>query len=133
MEEKRKDIQDETDVELLVNSFYTKVRNDALLDAIFAPVIKNNWDVHLKKMVDFWSTLLLYTRKYNGDPLPKHMPFNISKQHFDRWLQLFNETVDELFEGIIAENAKKRASSIGRIMKAVKGISDTEVNSQDLK
>ena len=132
MEENRKDIVDEADVELLVNGFYTKVRNDDLLDAVFGPVIKNNWNNHLKVMVDFWSTLLLYTRKYSGDPLPKHLPLEISKEHFDRWILLFNETVDELFVGVIAENAKKRASSIAKIMKAVKGISDVEVNNQGL-
>jgi len=128
MEDKPRDIQDETDVELLVNSFYTKVRNNALLDAVFSSVINGNWDVHLKLMVDFWSTLLLYTRKYNGDPLPKHLPLELSKEHFDQWIGLFNETVDELFAGVIAENAKKRASSIAKIMKAVKGISDVNVN-----
>lgn len=132
MEVQKRDIQDETDVNLLVNRFYIKVRNDGILDVVFAPVIKNNWDVHLKLMVDFWSTLLLYTRKYNGDPLPKHLPLEISKEHFDRWIQLFNETVDELFAGVIAENAKKRASSIAKIMKAVKGIPDVEVINQGL-
>ncbi|WP_449436802.1 group III truncated hemoglobin [Pedobacter steynii] len=131
MEEKRKDIENETDVELLVNSFYTKVRNDVLLDAVFAPVIKENWDAHLKLMVDFWSTLLLYTRKYNADPLSKHLPLELSRAHFDRWIDLFNETVDESFVGEIAENAKKRVLSIARIMKAVKGISDVEVDNQN--
>ncbi|NRF39538.1 MULTISPECIES: group III truncated hemoglobin [Pedobacter] len=123
MEEQRKDIDTETDVELLVNEFYTKVRNDELLDPIFAAVIKGNWDTHLKLMVDFWSTLLLYTRKYVGAPLPKHLPLKLSNEHFDRWIKLFSETVDELFIGVIAENAKNRALSIARIMKATKGIS----------
>lgn len=130
IKEQRKDIENETDVELLVNSFYTKVRNDVLLDAVFAPVIKGNWAVHLKLMVDFWSTLLLYSRKYNADPLAKHLPLRLSKAHFDQWIHLFNETVDELFVGGIAENAKKRALSIARIMKAVKRISDVEVDNQ---
>ncbi|MHB1179871.1 MAG: group III truncated hemoglobin, partial [Daejeonella sp.] len=61
-------------------------------------------------------------KKYKDDPMPKHLPLAIGKEHFDRWLQLFNETIDELFEGKIAENARKRASSIARIMKAVKEI-----------
>lgn len=130
MKVQTRDIQDETDVDLLVNTFYIKVRNDELLDTVFAPVIKNNWDAHLQLMVGFWSTLLLYTRKYSGDPLPKHLPLKISKEHFERWIQLFNETVDELFVGVIAENAKKRASSIAKIMKAVKGISNVEVENQ---
>lgn len=130
MEVLKRDIQDERDVELLVNNFYNQVRNDELLYAIFEPVIQNNWDAHLKLMADFWSTLLLYTKKYNGDPLPKHLPLNLSKLHFDRWLYLFSKTIDDMFDGQIAENAKKRASSIAKIMKAVKGISDNEVNKE---
>ena len=50
----------------------------------------------------------------------QHLPLPIGKEHFDRWLQLFNQTIDELFEGQIAENARKRAASIARIMLAVK-------------
>ena len=107
---------------ILVNAFYEKVRQDELLADVFNPIIKDNWDFHLKRMVDFWSTILLYTKKYKDDPMPKHLPLAIGNEHFDRWLQLFNETIDELFEGRIAENARKRASSIARIMKAVKEI-----------
>ena len=116
------DIFTEKDVAMLVNAFYEKVRQDELLAGVFNPIIKDNWDFHLKRMVDFWSTILLYTKKYKDDPMPKHLPLAIGKEHFDRWLQLFNETIDELFEGKIAENARKRASSIARIMKAVKEI-----------
>ncbi|HEY0669701.1 MAG TPA: group III truncated hemoglobin [Sphingobacteriaceae bacterium] len=118
------DILTEADIELLVNTFYTKVRQDDILAEVFNDVIKDKWDIHLKRMTDFWSTILLYTKKYKDDPLPKHMPLPIGQEHFDRWLQLFNETIDMLFEGQIAENARKRANSIARIMKAVKGISE---------
>lgn len=116
------DIMTESDVKVLVNAFYQKVREDEILEPVFAAVIKNNWDAHLARMTDFWSTLLLYTKKYKDDPMPKHLPLPIVKEHFDRWLQLFNQTIDELFEGEIAENARKRANSIARIMKAVKGV-----------
>lgn len=122
MEALRHDIVTETDVRALVETFYSKVRRDDLLAPIFEPVIGNNWDHHLGRMTDFWSTLLLYTRKFNDDPLPKHLPLTLIKAHFDRWLLLFHGTVDELFQGQIAENAKKRAYSIARIMKAVKNI-----------
>ena len=121
IEIEKHDILSETDVEVLVNTFYTKVRQDELLSDVFDPIVKD-WEKHLKLMTDFWSTLLLYTRKYNGDPLPKHLPLPVNKTHFDRWLLLFDATVDELFEGVVAENAKKRAASISRIMKAVKNI-----------
>lgn len=116
------DIITEKDVELLVNTFYDKIRKDEKLADIFNNIIKDNWAVHLVRMTDFWSTLLLYTKKYKDDPMPKHLPLNISKQHFERWLQLFNQTIDELFVGEIATNARKRAASIAMVMQAVKGI-----------
>ena len=118
------DILTEGDVRLLVNTFYDKVRKDEMLAPVFEPIIKDNWETHLLRMTDFWSTLLLYTKKYKDDPMPKHLPLSIGKDHFDRWLLLFNLTIDELFEGTIAENARKRANSIAKIMKAVKGISE---------
>ena len=116
------DILTEKDVAILVNAFYGKVRQDELLASVFNPIIKDNWDFHLKRMVDFWSTILLYTKKYKDDPMPKHLPLASGKEHFERWLKLFNETIDELFEGEIADNARKRANNIARIMKAVKEI-----------
>jgi len=122
MASEKQDIATEADVAVLVNAFYTKVRHDALLFPVFDAVIGDNWPRHLQRMTDFWSTLLLYTKKFNGDPLTKHLPLPIEKIHFDRWLHLFGETVDELFEGQVAENAKKRANSIAKIMKAVKNI-----------
>ncbi|RKD16149.1 sec-independent protein translocase TatC [Pelobium manganitolerans] len=124
----KREITSVADIELLVYTFYDKVRADALLFPIFDPVIKNNWPAHLQKMVRFWSTLLLYTREYKDDPLTSHMPLPLAKEHFERWLALFHQTLDDLFIGEIAENAKKRAFSIARIMKAVKGI-ETKENS----
>lgn len=118
------DIGNEEDVANLVHTFYAKVRADELLGPIFEPIIKDNWDPHLKRMVDFWSTILLYTRKYNDDPMPKHMQLPVEKQHFDRWLFLFNETLDDLFAGEIAENAKLRAASIAKIMLVIRSRKD---------
>jgi hemoglobin len=122
METQWHDIESETDVRQLVGAFYGKVRRDELLAPIFEPVIGDHWEHHLQRMTDFWSTLLLYTKKFSDDPLTKHLPLPLTKAHFDRWLMLFHETADELFRGQIAENAKKRANSIARIMKAVKQI-----------
>lgn len=119
-----KEIETENDIELLVHAFYDKVRNDDLLFPVFDDIIKDNWPAHLQKMVSFWSTLLLYTRTYEGDPLTTHIPLPLTFQHFERWLHLFGETVDARFTGQVAENAKKRASSIARIMKAVKDIKE---------
>ena len=82
------DILTEADVKLLVNTFYDKVRKDEILAPIFEPIIKDNWEPHLMRMTDFWSTILLYTKKYKDDPMPKHLPLPIDQAHFDRWLQL---------------------------------------------
>ncbi|WP_154647889.1 group III truncated hemoglobin [Pedobacter arcticus] len=122
MDSDKQDIATVADIENLVYSFYDKVRANESLFAVFDPIIKNNWPAHLAKMVSFWSTLLLYTREYKSDPLTSHMPLPLTKQHFETWMLLFTETLDELFKGEIAENAKKRAFSIARIMKAVKNI-----------
>ncbi|HET8827877.1 MAG TPA: group III truncated hemoglobin [Pelobium sp.] len=119
---KKKDISDVADIEKLVNTFYNKVKAEPTLFAVFDPIVKDNWPAHLQKMVKFWSTLLLYTREYKDDPLTSHMPLPLTKAHFETWIALFNETLDELFEGTIAENAKKRADSISRIMKVMKNI-----------
>lgn len=110
------DIATEADVAVLVNTFYGKVRADRLLGPIFESIIKDNWAPHLNKMVDFWSTILLYTKKYKDDPMPKHRKLPVEQEHFDRWLFLFNQTIDELFAGEIAENARLRAESIAKIM-----------------
>jgi hemoglobin len=120
----KKDISCQEDIELLVNTFYDKVRRNKLLFEVFDPIIKDGWKPHLQKMIGFWSTLLLYTRQYKDDPLLKHLPLHLNKEHFKIWLSLFNDTVDDLFYGVIAENAKKRAFSIARIMKAVKNIKE---------
>lgn len=118
--EEKSDIQSEDDVSTLVHTFYAKVRADELLGPIFEPIIKDNWAPHLKRMVDFWSTILLYTHKYKDDPMPKHMQLPVEQRHFDRWLFLFNETLDTLFAGEVAENAKLRAGSIAKIMMVIR-------------
>lgn len=120
---RKSDIITVTDVAMLVNQFYDKVRQDELLAPVFNSMIKDNWESHLNRMTDFWSTILLYTKTYKDDPMPKHLPLPVTKEHFDRWLDLFNQTLDELFEGSIADTAKKRAENIARIMMVVKEVS----------
>ena len=124
MEVDKTDIVNEEDVTTLVHTFYAKVRADKLLGPIFEPIIKDNWAPHLLRMVDFWSTILLYTRKYKDDPMPKHMKLPVEQRHFDRWLELFNETLDALFAGEVTENAKLRAASIARIMMVIRSRAD---------
>lgn len=117
------DIEAEEDIKNLVHQFYAKVCNDDLLAPVFNSIIKDNWDKHLQTMCNFWSSILLYSKKYLNDPMAKHLPLPLEKKHFDKWLILFEETVDELFSGDIATTAKTRANNIARIMKSVKHIS----------
>jgi len=120
----KSEIITDEDIKLLVHTFYAKVRADELLGPVFQPIIKDNWEPHLNRMVDFWSTILLYTHKYKDDPMPKHMQLPVGQHHFDRWLLLFNETLDALFFGETAENAKLRAASIAKIMMVIRARKD---------
>jgi hemoglobin len=115
------DIQTEEDVTRLVYTFYDKVRADALLGPVFEKAIDGKWEPHLQIMCNFWSTMLLYTGAYRGDPMSKHMPLTIDPSHFGQWLTLFTDTVDSLFQGEVAGNAKARANNIARIMQSMMG------------
>lgn len=110
------DITTPEDVQLLVDTFYSKIRQNDLLAPVFAQrITTETWPVHLEKMYRFWGSILLYTQNYNGSPFDKHIGLGISSRHFETWLALFAQTVDELFEGETANIAKERANNIGRI------------------
>lgn len=121
MKSRLTDIVSEEDVRALVHAFYDRVRADALLGPVFDEVIGDGWAPHLQIMCDFWSTVLLHTGKYKGDPMSKHLALPIDPNHFRQWLSLFQDTVDELFNGEVAENAKARAKNIARIMQSMMG------------
>ncbi len=108
-----KELENIEDIKLMVNSFYDKVNEDELLAPVFNDYAKINWETHLPKMYNFWNTILFSEGDYKGSPYQKHETLPVMKDHFDRWLQLFSQTVDELFVGEMAEEAKKRANVIG--------------------
>jgi hemoglobin len=109
------DITTEKDVKLLVDSFYAKVNKDPLLSPIFNEVAQVDWETHLPKMYRFWGTLLIGTMNYNGSSFTPHARLPISEKHFNRWLDLFKQTVDEHFEGNNATIAKERAQGIASV------------------
>lgn len=78
----------------LVTRFYGRVREDALLGPVFARV--QNWDEHLAKLMDFWSSVVLMSGRYQGSPMRAHMPLSLVGDHFDRWLDLFEQTAREV-------------------------------------
>jgi len=115
MNPERQDITTEADIKKLVDTFYDKVNKDTLLSPIFNDLSKVNWETHLPKMYQFWSTILLGTLSYSGQPFPKHAFLPIDQTHFSQWLFLFYETLTENFRGPNTEEAKLRAANIARI------------------
>ncbi|TCC93181.1 group III truncated hemoglobin [Pedobacter hiemivivus] len=105
------DIIDLNDIIELVNGFYAKVQHDELIGPIFNDVIKE-WEPHLQKMYAFWNAVLFGVPGFTGNPFARHAPLPIEQAHFDRWLVLFNETVDALFAGEMADQAKKKAETM---------------------
>lgn len=72
-------------------------------------------DQHLQIIADSRDSILFGNRKYQGDPFGKHRHLKLSKDHFDRWIELFFETIDEMFVGEKAEEAKQRANTISQV------------------
>ena len=114
--EKMKSIETRDDISLLVNSFYGKIRKDELLGPIFnSHIPEEKWPEHLSKLTDFWETNLFGVPRFKGSPTQKHiavdknMDHTIEQKHFGKWVQLWFETIDEHFEGDIAEKAKQAA------------------------
>ncbi|MEM7660156.1 MAG: group III truncated hemoglobin [Bacteroidota bacterium] len=112
------DIHQRADIELLVDRFYKKIKQDDLLGGIFHSVIQGDWAPHLNKMYRFWETVLLEARTYQGRPFAPHFHLPIEDLHFERWLALFEGTVDELFAGEKAEEAKWRANRMAAMFRS---------------
>lgn len=117
----KKEIETRNDVTLLVDSFYHKVQNDTLLEPIFNDMAKINWEIHLPKMYDFWENILFNTGSYKGNTLKMHLNLNSQYKlltlHFERWLKLFKQTVNELFIGNNAQLAINKADSIATVIR----------------
>ena len=113
------DILTRKDLTRLVDSFYDKVKGDKLLGPVFSHV---NWPKHLPIMYDFWCSMLLGEQTYRGNPFQKHLHLPIDASHFTQWLNLFNTTVDENFNGEKADEVKLRAHSIAGIFQHKMGL-----------
>ncbi|SET83309.1 group III truncated hemoglobin [Hymenobacter actinosclerus] len=124
------DIQTEADIKVLVDSFYDRVNADPLLGPVFNEVAQVNWAAHLPRMYDFWSGLLLHTNRYQGQPFAKHIPLPIGSGHFQQWLHLFCRTVDSLFAGPVANEARLRAGSIAHVFESRMRIVNTPLSTR---
>ncbi|RYZ50496.1 MAG: group III truncated hemoglobin [Sphingobacteriales bacterium] len=112
------DISTIQDIHRLVDTFYGKIQQDPVVGPVFTKVIGEDWSAHLDKMYRFWQTILLEEHTYNGRPFPPHAHLPVSGIHFDTWLRLWSETVDEGFEGPMATEAKWRADKMATVFLA---------------
>ena len=103
------------DIKTLVDAFYGAIREDELLGPVFNNKIEDRWPQHLDKMYRFWQTVLFTEHTYFGSPFPPHFELPVEKKHFDRWLQLFRQTVDGHYSGAKADEAKWRAEKMAEM------------------
>lgn len=102
---------DEAMIRQLVQHFYARVRSDELIGPIFNSRV-HNWDQHLARLCDFWSSVTLMSSRYHGQPMAVHALLPIEPGHFDRWLQLFARTARELCPPAAAQYFIERAQRI---------------------
>ena len=115
------DIKDREDLIKIVDTFYNTVKTDDTLGYIFYDVMHVNWDKHLPKMYDFWENILFQTGNYSGRPFPVHLQVNekqkLGDTEFNRWMQVFINTVNALYQGPKATELKQKAMNIQVIWK----------------
>jgi hemoglobin len=120
MFEPKPDIAGRAEIETLVNTFYDRVRGDAVLGPIFDEVAHTNWSTHLPKMHAFWETVLFRTGGFTGNPIAAHAKLvpltDMGRDKFDHWLTLFRATVDDLFVGERAEHIKNCAADMANVI-----------------
>ncbi len=106
---------DERMIEQLVRGFYSRVREDELLGPVFDARIQD-WEPHLQRMFAFWSSVVLGSGVYRGQPMRMHLPLPVEARHFDRWLELFEMTARDLYGEQVAQHfiepARRIATSL---------------------
>lgn len=113
------DIRTKEDIRLLVESFYKIATEDPIIGPVFSKHVKEEeWPNHIDRITDFWNSAIFLTREYIGNPFAKHIPLDLDAQHFQQWLEIFNQTIDDNFKGDIADDIKTRASKMGMMFQA---------------
>lgn len=107
------------DIALLVDRFYAKVREDDVIGPVFNRVVAD-WPEHLDKLTNFWSTVMTGAGLYKGNPMMVHLPIpEMDREHLERWLILWQQTTEELFEAGVAETFLGKALMVGERFVAV--------------
>ena len=109
---------DEAQLSKLIPRFYARVREDQLIGPVFDGAI-DHWDEHLEKLIDFWSSVMLTSGRYKGNPVAAHMKHlpKITPVMFDRWLELWTEVTDELLPAHTATALQQKAARIAESLK----------------
>ena len=103
----------EEQIRRLVERFYERARDDGVLGPVFARHVDGHWPAHLDTMARFWSSALLRSGRYAGNPRRAHAAIEgLSLAHFTRWLTLFDATARELFDSPVAEDLSRRARAM---------------------
>lgn len=104
----------------LLARFYDRIRNDSELGPVFTDIVED-WDEHLTRLEDFWSSLMLASGRYKGNPLAMHSLHAkmISPAMFDRWLSLWTKTTNEMLSPEIAKIMQIKAGRIATRLKSV--------------
>ncbi len=110
----------DTQIADLVDRFYAKARYDPLLGPIFSDAIGADWDSHLATMKAFWSTVMLGSGTYKGNPMTEHLRLpRLGRQHFDRWLELWRQTARDVCGDESLVFIQRAETMAGRLLAAV--------------
>lgn len=116
-----KDIENRDDLEALMVAFYSKALVDEKIGHFFTRVVPIQLDTHIPLIAGFWETVVFEKGSYQGNVMQVHERIHrlsaFDDTHFERWIQLFKETVDDMYAGNVAEKLKQRAVSIATVMK----------------
>lgn len=109
-------LPDEAAIARLVHAFYARARADRLLGPVFEATV-HDWPAHLDTLVRFWSSVLLRTARYRGNPMAAHRPLGLGEAHFARWLALWDATARELLTPEQARHVFQTAQRIGQSLR----------------
>lgn len=114
------DITNRIDIEYVLDDFYNQALEDPVIGFFFTEIAKIDLQSHIPHITDFWEQQLFYTGNYKKNVLEIHKNLHEQKAleaiHFERWLSLFNTTLDKHFKGPKAELMKTRALSIATVI-----------------
>jgi hemoglobin len=119
-------------IERLVRGFYGRARHDPLLGPVFESQVRD-WEAHLAKMCDFWSSVALMSGRYHGQPMVAHLPLPVDTPHFDRWLELFGETAQEVCPPAAAAHFIARAHRIADSLELGIAMQKGEIRSRRMR